>query len=96
MTVFTIPTGASRQIEVGDLNRTRGFDWMAGNRALLFLQGTLRQSNLFLVPLDGTPRSVLTLPPNAGSPMVSPDGKYVAYSRYTTERNAWLLEGNRR
>jgi Tol biopolymer transport system component len=96
MTVFTTATGASRQIDAGDLDRTRGFDWIATGRALLFMQGTLRQTNVYLVPLDGKPQSVLTLPPNAGSPMVSPDGKHVAYSRYTTERNAWLLEAARR
>lgn len=96
MTVVSVATGTSRRIDMGDLDRTNGFDWTTDGRALLFTQGTLRNTNVFYVPLNGKPQLLLTLPTNAASPFISPDGRRVAYSRYTVDRNAWLIELSQR
>jgi serine/threonine protein kinase len=92
--IVTLGDGAVRTVEVKDVTFFTNA-WASDNQHLFLSAAAGANSQILLVDLNGNPQVVFSAVPGepfAANPHPSPDGRYLAYSFYTSDANAVLLE----
>jgi dipeptidyl aminopeptidase/acylaminoacyl peptidase len=97
--IFVVPAsgGTPRQVTSGNFDHN-GSEWTPDGRSILFsgLRVTLddyqwRESEIYAVDLvDGNIRQLTRRKGPDGNPVVSPDGKRIAYTGYDHTRDTWV------
>lgn len=100
--VFTIPSegGTPRQLTSGDFNHGGSLSWAPNGERIYFSANRkpnweydFRNSEVYVVNV--TTRSIISLTDQDGpdsSPMVSPNGKYIAYTGYKDKVQAYQVQ----
>lgn len=99
--IFVVPAGGgmARQITSGDWDHgTGGFSWTPDGREILFSANRVedadyqwRQSDIYAVRVaDGEIRQLTTRSGPDSNPVVSPDGRMVAYTGYDFSDDTWI------
>ncbi len=101
--IFVVPAdgGEVRQITKGDLNHVEGgaITWTKDGSALIAAANhrpnadmQSREADLWLVPLNGEPRQLTQTEGTEAEPVVSPDGRWVAYTGTTAKQSFYAQE----
>ena len=87
-----LESGSSRSISVGRSERLSGISWSADGRTWFVTGSSLRGAAVLQVRSDGAISELWTTSTNLVAPLVSPDGKDLAFSTSTYNSNAWVIE----
>jgi dipeptidyl aminopeptidase/acylaminoacyl peptidase len=100
--LFVVPAGGGqpRQITKGDFNHVEGsIDWTKDGRALIAVANrrpdaelVSRESDLWLIPLEGDARQLTSSSGVEADPRVSPDGRWVAFTGYLNKPNFYAQD----
>ena len=90
--VVELENGSARTIAVGSSERLSGICWSADGKSWFVTGSSLRGSAIFQVRLDGAVSELWKSSTALASPLVSPDGKNLAFSSSTYNSNAWVIE----
>jgi serine/threonine protein kinase len=93
--IYSLRGEPPRDIHVKDWHNLSQLSWTADGKGLYVMNPIQAGAALLHVDLDGNARVVWT--DRGGNtpepPVQSPDGRHVAYFRWSTEGNAWVMEG---
>lgn len=87
-----LESGSSRSISVGRSERLSGISWSADGKTWFVTGSSLRGAAVVQVRWDGAISELWTTSTNLVAPLVSPDGKNLAFSTSTYNSNAWVIE----
>jgi serine/threonine protein kinase len=93
--IYSLRGDPPREIHLKDWHHPFALSWTADGKGLYVMNPIQGGAALLHVDLDGNARVIWT--DHGGNtpepPIPSPDGRHVAYFRWSTEGNAWVMEG---
>jgi len=96
--IFTVPSegGTARQLSSGNYHHRGSLSWTADGSEIVFSANRSdnweyesREANIYAINLKGDIREITNAPGFEGSPVVSPDGKHIAYVRTDNQKLAY-------
>jgi Tol biopolymer transport system component len=82
-TAFSDGSGEATRLPTDTINHQQPFTWAAGGKELLYTEGpgTAGNMDIWVAPLDGsgTAHPLMNSPANETQPVVSPDGRWLAW-----------------
>ncbi|MCG8414065.1 MAG: S9 family peptidase, partial [Pseudomonadales bacterium] len=96
--IFVVPAegGTPRQLTSGNFNHRSSLSWTPDSSEILFSANRnenwalqTRESDVFAIGLDGELRQITDAPGTETAPVVSPNGRYIAYGKTDNEKLAY-------
>jgi Tol biopolymer transport system component len=87
-----LKNGTARSIAASHSERFSGISWSADGRSWFVTSSSLRGSAVLQVSLEGKVSELWRSSTMLAAPLVSPDGKNLAFSSSTYNSNAWVIE----
>jgi dipeptidyl aminopeptidase/acylaminoacyl peptidase len=96
--IFVVPSegGTSRQLSSGNFHHSGGLSWSANSQRIYFSANRSInweyepvESDIYSIDLTGTLQQITNFPGTENNPKVSPNGKYIAYSKRDDKKLAY-------
>jgi dipeptidyl aminopeptidase/acylaminoacyl peptidase len=96
--IFVVPAegGTARQLTSGNYHHSGALSWAANSQSLYFSANRSDnweyepgESDIFSVDMSGKVKQLTDMPGREGNPLVSPNGKYIAYAKRDDKKLAY-------
>ncbi|HEV2341928.1 MAG TPA: protein kinase [Candidatus Acidoferrales bacterium] len=89
--VLGLAGGSSQLVRTESSQRLSGISWSPDGKGWLVTSSSIRGASIFQVAASGKLTSLWTSTSTLGSPLISPDGKTLAFTVSTFNSNAWMI-----
>ena len=90
--LLDVQTGSARSIPVANSRELTGISWSADGKSWVITSSSVRGAAVLRVILNGTVFELWATTNNLATPLVSPDGKNLAFTVSSRNSNAWMIE----
>jgi Tol biopolymer transport system component len=87
-----VQTGSARSIPVANSRELTGISWSADGKSWVITNSSVRGAAVLRVILNGTVFELWATTNNLATPLLSPDGKNLAFTVSSRNSNAWMIE----